>query len=157
MKIKNISIKRGVATLPIMLVVGMISFAIVISITSIAFNELLISQGSSQSSEALSYAEVGARDALIRITRNKNYTCNSTDCYTMDFTTNGCVDNTGCAKISVSSGIGSNDDPKVITSKGVMGLSIRQIQVVVKLDGGTSVASSQNGEITSAVWTELKN
>jgi len=151
----NVSKKRGIATLPIMLVVGMMSLAIVVSITSVAFNELLISQVASQSEKALSYAEGGARDALIRITRNKNYT--TTSYYTLDFVTNGCSTGDGCAQISVSSGVGTTEDPKIITSKGIMGASMRQIQVVVKLDDGTTVASSQNGEITSTVWSELKN
>lgn len=148
---------RGIAALPTVMVIGMIALAVVVSITSMTFNELVISQGQSQSANAFFYAEGGARDALIRIARNKNYTCATTDCYSINFASNGCTNNNGCSKISVSSGIGTTADPKIITSKGKMQSSNRTIQVSVLLDGGTTTASNQNGEITSTVWTELTN
>ncbi|MCX6755013.1 MAG: hypothetical protein NT068_00530 [Candidatus Nomurabacteria bacterium] len=148
---------KGIATLPTVMILGMMTLAIVVSITSMAFNELLISQGASQSSNALFYAEAGARDALTRIARNKNYTCSTTDCYSLDFITNGCSNNTDCAKITVSAGLGTTGDPKIITSKGIMKSSNRSVQVSVVLDSGTTDASLQNGEITSSTWTELTN
>lgn len=155
---KNLKNKnRGIATLPTVMVIGMMALAVVVSITSMAFNELLISQGQTQSSSALFYAEGGARDALVRIARKKNYTCSTTDCYSIDFITSGCSTDDGCAKVSVSSGIGTNADPKIITSKGIMKASARTIQVSVVLDSGTTSASLQNGEITSTTWTELTN
>ena len=157
MNIKNILKKQGMATLPIMLVVGMISLAVVVSITSVAFNELLISQGEAQSSGALFYAEGGARDALIRITRNKNYVCATTDCYSLDFVNNGCTNGTDCTKVSVSTGIGTTSDPKIITSKGIMKSSIRKMQVSVILDNGTTDPSLQYGQITGTTWTEITN
>lgn len=154
MKITN---NKGIATLPTVMILGMMTLAIVISIASLAFNELLISQGASQSANALFYAEAGARDALTRIARDKNYSCVSTDCYSLDFITNGCSNNTDCAKVSVSAGIGTTADPKIITSKGIMKASTRRVQVDVLLDSGTTTAALQNGEITSSTWTELTN
>ena len=153
----KISKNDGIATLPTVMVLGMMTLAVVVSITSIAFNELFISQGLAQSSNALFYAEGGARDALTRIVRKKNYTCSTTDCYSIDFVTNGCTNNSGCAKVSVSSGLGTTANPKIIMSKGIMKAGMRRIQVSVILDNGTTVASSQNGEITSTTWTELTN
>jgi Tfp pilus assembly protein PilX len=146
---------KGIATLPIVIVLGMMVLAVVVSITSTSFNGLMISQGQSQSSNALFYAESGARDALTRIARDKNYTCSATDCYSLDFITNGCMNGTDCAKVSISNGIGTTADPKIITSKGIMKNSTRVMQVSVTLDGGTIDTTLQNGEITSAVWTEL--
>lgn len=148
---------RGIATLPTVIVIGLMALAVVVSITAMAFNELLISQGAAQSSRALFYAEGGARDALTRIARNKNYTCNTTDCYSVDFIASGCSSGTDCAKVSVSSGIGTTADPKIIVSKGIMGASIRRMQVSVLLDGGTTTPALQNGQITSVKWTELTN
>ena len=148
---------KGIATLPTVMILGMMTLAIVVSITSMAFNELLISQGASQSSNALFYAEAGARDALTRIARNKNYTCSTTDCYSLDFINNGCSNNTDCAKVTVSAGLGTTGDPKIITSKGIMKSSNRSVQVSVVLDSGTTDTSLQNGEITSSTWTELTN
>ncbi len=153
----KISRNRGIAALPTVVVIGLIALAVVVSITSIAFNELLISQGSAQSGAALFYAESGVRDALLRVARDKNYVCDTTDCYSIDFIASGCANETDCAKVSVSAGIGTTADPKVITSKGIMKASTRRLQANVVLDGGTTVASDQYGEITSVTWTELTN
>lgn len=146
---------KGIATLPTIMVIGMMALAVVVSVTAITFNELLISQGSAQSSSALFYAESGARDALMRIARDKNYTCGTVDCYGIDFVESGCVNNTDCSLISVSSGVGTTTDPKIIKSKGVMRASIRIMQVSIILDNGTEDVSMQNGEITSSNWMEL--
>lgn len=148
---------KGIAALPTVIVIGVMALAVVVSITSISFNELLISQGQSQSTNALFYAESGARDALLKIAREKNYVCSTTDCYVIDFVTNGCTNSTDCAKVTVSSGLGTTADPKIVTSKGIMKSSSRTLQVSVVLDSGTTTTSLQNGEITSAVWTELTN
>lgn len=146
---------KGIATLPTIMVIGMMALAVVVSVTAITFNELLISQGSAQSSSALFYAESGARDALMRIARNKNYTCDTVDCYGIDFIEGGCDNDTDCSLVSVSAGVGTTADPKIITSKGVMRASIRTMQVSVILDSGTEDTSLQNGEITSSSWVEL--
>ena len=148
---------QGIATLPTVMVIGLLTLAIIVSITALTFNELLTSQGAAQSSTALFYAEAGARDALVRIARDKNYRCDGYDCYEVEFVANGCADSTGCAKIDTSAGLGTSADPIVIQSQGVVGASTRTVQVTVLLDNGTTDASLQNGEITSVVWTELTN
>lgn len=138
---------RGIATLPTVMVLGVMSLAVAVAITAVSLTELFISQGSIQSNKALFYAETGARDALMRIARNKNYVCSTTDCYTIDFSTNGCSLGNDCAKIMVSSGVGTVPDPKIVTSKGVMKSSGRTLQVQVILDN--------NGAVTSATWNEV--
>lgn len=148
----NMSItQRGVATLPTVLILGVMALAVAVGITAVSLTESFISQGSAQSSRALFYAEAGARDALIKIARNKNYTCSSADCYTIDFSTNGCSLLNDCAKVSISAGVGTVGDPKIVTSKGIMKSSTRTMQVSVVFD------ASGNGEITTATWTELTN
>ena len=149
--------QKGIAALPVIMVLGMLTLAIAVGVTSVAFSELMISQGSSQSTRALSYAEAGARDALWKISHNKNYSCATTDCYTIDFITNGCSALTGCAKVSVSSAAGDVANPKVITSKGTVGVNSRTLQVSVVLDNGTNDTTLQYGLITSTTWTELTN
>jgi hypothetical protein len=161
-KYKNNIKKRGIATLPTVMLLGMMTLAVVVSIASLTLNQLFISQGQSQSQNALFYAEGGARDALTRIARDKNYICDGTNScngvgyYSLDFSTNGCANNTECAKVTVS-GTGVTGDLKTIVSTGVMKSSTRKMQVTVLLDGGTSNVSLQKGEITSASWTELTN
>ncbi len=153
----NKSRKQGIATLPTVIVIGLIALAVVVSITAMTFDQLLISQAGAQSSAALFYAESGARDALTRIARNKNYTCSTADCYSVDFAAGGCAAGTSCAKVSVSAGLGTSADPKIIVSKGLMGSSVRRIQSSVLLDGGTTVTANQLGQITSVSWSELTN
>lgn len=140
---------RGIATLPTVMILGVLSLAVAVGITTVALTESFISQGSAQSSRALFYAESGARDALIRIARNKNYTCVTTDCYNIDFSTNGCSTGNDCARVSVSGGTGTSGNPKIITAKGVMKASTRTMEVRVVFDGGG------NGEIASATWSEV--
>ncbi len=153
----KVSKTRGIATLPIVLVIGVIALVVGVGVTSVSLTESFISQGHAQSSRALFYAESGARDALVKISRNKNYYCSTTDCYTIDFSTNGCSLGNGCARISVSEAAGTTDAPKIITSKGIMKSSTRTLEVSVIFDAGTESSTLQYGEITTATWTELTN
>ncbi|MBI5400805.1 MAG: hypothetical protein HZB12_01670 [Candidatus Yonathbacteria bacterium] len=140
------SASRGVATLPTVILLGVMSLVVAVGIATLSFTELMISQGGSQSSRALFYAESGARDALMRIARDKTYTCSSADCYLIDFSTNGCTLGNDCAKVSVSAG-----SPKIVTSKGIMKASTRTMQVSVSVDGNGQIATSS----TQTVWSEI--
>lgn len=139
------STQRGVATLPMVMVLGILALVVAVSATTLSFTELMISQGGGQSSRAQFYAESGARDALIRIVRNKAYLCATADCYTIDFSTGGCASGNDCAKVQVT----GNDTAKTVISKGVMKSSIRTLQVAVTLD--------TDGQVTSAAWSEVTN
>ena len=143
---------RGIATLPTVMILGVVTLAIAVSIATVSLTESFISVGGAQSSKALVYAEAGARDALVRIARNKNYTCSATDCYTIDMATNGCATTLlGCAKVSVSTGVGTAGDPKIVTSKGQSQASTRTLNVSVIFD---SIAI---GTIATTTWSENTN
>lgn len=144
-------LKHGVATLPTVMVLGVMALVVAVSVTTLSYTELFISQGGSQSTRALFYAEAGARDALVKIARKKNYTCSAVDCYTIDFSLNGCSTGNDCAKVSVSAGVGIIGDPKIITSKGVMKSSTRTIQVSVLIDSDGQIATST----AQTVWAEI--
>jgi len=135
----------GVATLPTVMVLGVMALLVAVSVTTLSFTELFISQGSAQSSRAHFYAEAGARDALIKVARNKTYLCATTDCYQIDFSTNGCTTGNDCAKVQVT----GNDTTKTITSKGIMKASTRTLQVSATLDA--------DGAITNTSWSEITN
>lgn len=141
--------RRGVATLPTVILLGIMALVVAVGITTLSFSELMISQGGSQSSRALFYAESGARDALLKIARNKNYECVATDCYTVYFTPSASCTGVGggCAKVSVGAGTTS----KIATSTGVMGASTRTMRVSVTLDTNGQIATST----TETVWTEI--
>lgn len=138
---------RGAAALPSVIFLVFLILVIGISISTISFSEIMVSLGSLKSNKALRYAEAGAKDALERIVRNKNYACASpsTGCYQIDFVTSGCSTNDGCARITVSSA----SNPKVVVSEGRVENYIHRVQVEVTFD------SSQNGEITAINWQEL--
>lgn len=137
--------QRGIATLPTVLVLGIMSLIVAVSVTALSFTELFISQGSSQSSRAHFYAEAGARDALIKIARDRKYVCTTSDCYSIDFSPSGCSLLNDCAKVTVT----GTDLAKVIVSRGIMKASTRVLQVAVTLDA--------NGSITGAMWSEISN
>lgn len=136
---------KGVATLPTVMVLGVMALIVAVSVTTLAFTELFISQGSAQSAKAHFYAEAGARDALTKIARKKNYLCSTTDCYSIDFSANGCSLLSDCAKVQVT----GSDTAKVVTSKGIMKSSTRTLQVNVTLD--------TDGLITATTWSEVTN
>jgi len=135
--------------LPTIFALIILIVAISVAITALSLSDSFVFLGSYQSSQALVYAEAGARDALLRIVRNKNYTCVTPDCYLIDFVSNGCSTNDGCARISVSAGVGSGVNPKVIVSKGQVKNKIRRVQVSVVFD------DNLNGKINSITWSEL--
>lgn len=142
---------EGAATIPTVLALTILVTAIAISITAVSLIESFVAAGQNQATLALVYAEAGARDALLKIARNKNYTCATTDCYQINMVSSGCTANEGCAKVTVSAGLGTGADPKIITSKGLVLSKTRRVQVNVTLD------SSLNGEIASTTWQELTN
>lgn len=133
---------QGVATIPMVLALTVLMIAVVLAISTVAFNEAFIAQDFSRSSQALVYAEAGVRDGLIKVTRNGRYTSAG---YNIDFVTNGCATNDGCATITVTSAT----SPKTIVSTGRVRNNIRKVQVTVTLDA--------NWVITGTAWEEVVN
>ncbi len=138
---RTIKKNKGIATLPTVIVIGIMALAVVVSITSIALNELIMSQGQAASGTALFYSEAGARDALIKIARNKKYTCSvAANCH-VNFNT------TDYSEVLVTTNV--DDTVKTITSKGIIKSISRSVQVIANLD--------TTGKITSTTWSELTN
>ncbi|HEX8994343.1 MAG TPA: hypothetical protein VF803_03765, partial [Candidatus Paceibacterota bacterium] len=57
----------------------------------------------------------------------------------------------GCAMVSVSANTGASGDPKIVTSQGRAGSSVRTLVASVVYD------ASGNGQISSVAWSELTN
>ena len=150
-KVTTRKYQKGFASLPTVLTLMILIVATSVGITAISLNETFVSAGQNQSAQAYLNAEAGARDALLRIARNKGYNCPTTDCYAIEFTADGCDSNESCARIQVSTGAGTSGDPKIITSTGRVKNKIRKISVEVVYD------ASQNGQIASTAWSELTN
>jgi hypothetical protein len=141
----------GFATIPTILALSALILVAAVGIAAATYTQTTTNAAVEQSAAALSYAEAGAKDALMRIARNKNYDCPSVDCYTLDMAPNGCLAGVGCAKISVSADAGTTEYPKIITAKGIVQNKTRTLEVQVIYD------SNGYGEINSAVWQELAN
>lgn len=144
--------RRGFANLPTVVVLTALMIAVGLGITAISLNEIFTTARSGQSYDAYRYAENGARDALLRIAKNKKYACESQEgCpYAIAFVQNGCAPSyEGCATVTVSNGVGTALDPKIVTSIGRAENSTRTVRVTVVFDG------SGSGEITSAVFSEI--
>lgn len=141
----------GMAAVPIVLALGIIIVALAVGVTAMTVSDSIVAQGSLQSSRARQYADAGAHDALIRISRNKFYECAvpalPAGCYTLDLVENGCATNGGCARVTVT----GTTSAKVIQVAGRVGGNIRKIEVNATLDG------LGNGEILSTEWVELVN
>jgi hypothetical protein len=147
-KLKNNS---GFATIPTILAVCAMILIVALGIAAATFTETVSSSADLQSSAAIRAAEAGAHDALMRIARNKNYSCVSTDCYSLDLQANGCSNNIGCAKVTVSSDPGTAGSPKIITVKGIVQNKTRVLQAQVIFD------SSGYGQLNNVVWQEITN
>jgi len=142
--------RPGLASLPAIIGMSMLLLAISLAMMSIGFSENMATASAARSLRALGYARAGARDALLRIARNKNYTCATTDCYSFSLVTAGCDVSPpdGCASVTVDAGTGASSTPKTIISKGYAKNTVRTVEVRVYFD------ELLNGEIATTTWRE---
>jgi len=130
----------GVASIPTVLVLLALIIAAGVLISSISLSDSVSVSDTNNSDKALNYAQLGAKDALERIARNKDYV----GTYTMDIVSGGCSDPyAACATVVVATG----SSPKTVNVEGRTKDIKRRIQVNVNLDS--------NGLITSYTWQEL--
>ena len=137
--------RDGVATLPTIVAMAILVLAVSIGVSLTSFSESFVSEGQSKTSKAYGYAEAGMRDAMRRISINKN----ASSSYTIAFVTGGCDSSfAGCATITISTSTGSVADPKIIISVGRVGSFSRQIQSNVVFD------TARTGKIVSVTKQE---
>lgn len=106
---------------------------------SLSGNEQVSSADAAESDRALAAAEFGAKDALLRVARNKGYSAS----YSVSVTDNGCIAPIrGCATITID----DQSNPKTIDSVGQVGELIRKIVVKAYLDS--------NGKILNYSWQD---
>src|SRR3990170_8345911 len=124
--------QRGVALLPVILVLFGLVMVVGVAIAGISVSENTISSTKDASDEALAIAESGIQDALMKLARDKDFTSAG-----YNLSVSG-----GTATIIVPSG-----SPKDITSSGTLNNKTRKIQLTVNADA--------NGKITQSGWTEV--
>ena len=139
MKIK-INHKPGVASIPTIMVLMILILSAGALIASISISDNISVSDTNNSDKALNYAQLGAKDALERIVRNKDYSGS----YSIDVTSGGCSSPyQACSSVLIDSGV----SPKIINVEGRVRDIKRKIQVNVNLD--------DNGLITGYSWQEL--
>lgn len=132
--------KPGIASIPTVLVLMVLIISVGALIASISISDNTSVSDSNNSEKALNYAQLGARDALEKIARNKDYV----GTYTIDVVSGGCsATQLACAVVTVSAG----SSPKVVSVEGQKSDAKRKIQVNVNLD--------TNGLMTSYTWQEF--
>ena len=131
--------QRGVALLPMILVLFGLVAVVGIAIAGISVSENTISSTKDASDEAFIIAESGIHDALMKLSRNKDFTSAG---YTLPASL---FASGGTATIVVPGPVGSF--PKNITSTGTLNSKTRKIQLTVNADA--------NGKITQSGWTEV--
>ena len=132
--------KSGIASIPTVLVLMALILSAGVLMASISISDNTSVSESNGSEKALNYAQLGAKDALERIVRNKDYV----GTYSLNITTGSCNSTpAACAVVAVSAG----SNPKIINAEGQQGDAKRKIQVNANLD--------DNGLITSYTWQEL--
>lgn len=137
--IKQENSRAGVASLPVLLALSAILIVLGVLISSMSIADNQDGSNAAGSEKALANAQLGARDALVRMARNKNYSGN----YSIDAVAGGCVAPfAGCAAVTVDSG----SSPKKIESVGRTFASTRKVEVYVYLNN--------NGQIMSFDWRE---
>ena len=132
--------QSGVATLPTVIVLSLMIIIIGILITTLSFNENSTAGSWNKSARARFYAEFGARDALIKLARNKNFATSTQ----LDLVAGGCLaPYSGCASTTVTTSAGITK----ITSAGMVDEVVRIIAVEFPVDA--------NGLILTSTWREL--
>lgn len=130
--------QKGVAMLPLVLALSFIILIVVLSLASLGFVETSIGSAQKKADEAFFVANAGVSDAIMRITRNKNYSIASPGY-------NITVSN-GTANVIVQKDVPSAGKSR-ITATGTVGFSKRKIQV--------DVTVSTYGKVTTDSFTEL--
>lgn len=147
--------QRGIAALPTIIIISLFVLLISVALISSGLIENAISFGHKESQEAYVAAEFGAQDAIIRISRNK------------DFTSAGYQITAGGGMASV---VVSGTTAKTIISTGTVSNKTRKIQVVMNVgvcngganDGNACTAHSACpgggcgfGKLKQVSWEEI--
>jgi hypothetical protein len=134
--------KPGIASIPVIMGLTILMIAVGLFIASISLSDSLSTTNLGTSNQALNFAQAGAKDALQKIARNKDYYTTTTS--TIETISGGCATTTylGCASVTVS----ASSSPKVIISEGRIGDIRRSIQVNLNVD--------DDGLFTSYTWQE---
>lgn len=130
---------KGIAALPVLILLTLIILLVGIAVSGVGFIESALALDQTQSREAYYIAEMGVNDALVKLTRNK------------DFISIGYCLNNACNTDRYASITVAGTNVKTITSDGFVKNKQRRIQVT------TQDVQINNGKIiiNAGDWKEL--
>lgn len=133
---------NGIAALPSILIITLILLAVGLILTTTSVIESAISFAQKRSIESFYLAEAGLKDALMKITRNKNYT-SADDSTCLAGVCTLTFDDNKKAEVTVT-----GTDPKTVIVTGSVGNIKRKISNVVNVD--------TYGKVTHQNWEEIE-
>jgi len=134
--------EKGAMALSSIMVLAAILLALGLAMASSGFIQSNIAFNQDKSNMAFYLAETGARDAMQRVARNKNY---NNAGYTLNFTN-------GNANVTVNKDVPAAERTEIL-SAGVVGSNTKKIRVVLNTNAG----NDGNGKITVVSWEEAGN
>lgn len=135
--------KSGVASIPLVMGLLILIISVGLFISSISLSDSLSSSNQEKSNLALSYAQLGVREALVRITRFPCYDCSNN--FQIEMVANGCMPGLpGCVTVEYTPATVPTSSEVIITSQGDINDVIKRVQVNVNLDA--------YGKIISYTW-----
>jgi uncharacterized protein (UPF0333 family) len=132
--------QKGAMALSSILVLAMILLAVGLAMASSSFIQSSIVSNQNKSISALYIAEAGAKDAMQKLTRNKNY---SNTGYNLAI-------GNGSAGIVVSKDTPSSGQTEIL-STGVVGGNTKKIKVILNTDA----AGDGSGKVAIISWEEV--
>jgi len=130
---KHFFSQRGIVALPAIITLSVIILAIGLAMSFSSFTQNNISSNKYKSELTYRIAEAGIKDAMVKITRNKNYDT----AFTL-------LINNGAADVSFDT---SNPEQTKITSVGTFNNNTKTIETILDV--------TTNGKVAVSSWIEL--
>jgi len=135
--------KSGVASIPLVMGLLILIISVGVFISSISLSDSLSSSNQQKSSLALEYAETGAQDALMRISRMPCNSCLGN--FQLEMVSGGCTGSImGCAIATYTPATLPTSSEIIVTSEGRINDISRKVQVNVIL--------SSEGKLATSTW-----
>ncbi len=126
--------QRGAASLPLVLGIGILVFLIAISVTSVETARIYLTQANTDGAQAMQYAQIGVRDALLGLARDRNLGTSTSYLLETPMAQDGCNTLRACVRVAIGSGSGQTADPKIVSAIGYYRNARRGLQVSVFFD-----------------------
>jgi hypothetical protein len=126
---------KGAASIPLVLGIGILVFLIAISVTSVETARIYLTQANTDGAQAMQYAELGVRDALLQLARDRNLGTSTPLLYTIEMATSGCATMRACTQVAINGGGAIASSPKVVSALGYYRNARKGLEAQIIYDG----------------------